>query len=73
MQILRGEADASGYTVLASVHDLSHVLAFDRALLVDRGGIIADGSPAVVLESPELSSAFRIERAGTAWRISEKP
>jgi iron complex transport system ATP-binding protein len=72
LQILRAEIDASGCTVLASVHDLSQITAFDRALLVDRGGIIADGSPAVVLESPELSSAFRIERAGTAWRISEK-
>jgi iron complex transport system ATP-binding protein len=72
LQILRAEIDASGCTVLASVHDLSQITAFDRALLVDRGGIIADGSPAVVLESHELSSAFRIERAGTAWRISEK-
>ena len=72
MQILRSEADTTGCSVLASVHDLSQVLAFDRALLVDHGGIIVDGSPAVVLESPELSSAFRIERAGTAWRISEK-
>lgn len=72
LQILRAEIDASGCTVLASVHDLSQIMAFDRALLVDRGGIIADGSPAMVLESPELSSAFRIERAGTAWRISEK-
>jgi iron complex transport system ATP-binding protein len=72
MQILRGEADTSGCTMLASVHDLGQVLAFDRALLVDRGGIVMDGSPEGVLESPELSSAFRIERAGTAWRISEK-
>ena len=72
MQILRGEADTSGCTVVASVHHLSQVLAFDRALLVDRGGIIADGLPAAVLESPKLSSAFRIEKAGSAWRISEK-
>ena len=72
LQILRAEIDSNRCTVMASVHDLSQVMAFDRALLVDRGGIIADGSPAVVLESPELSSAFRIERAGTAWRISEK-
>ena len=71
MQILRGEADTSGCTMLASVHDLGQVLAFDRALLVDRGGIIADGSPAVVLESPELSDAFRIEKAGSAWRIRD--
>lgn len=72
LQILRAEIVSNRCTVMASVHDLSQVMAFDRALLVDRGGIIADGSPAVVLESPELSSAFRIERAGTAWRISEK-
>jgi len=72
LQILRAEIDSSRCTVMASVHDLSQVMAFDRALLVDRGGIIADGSPAVVLESRELSNAFRIEKAGSAWRISDK-
>ena len=72
LQILRAEIDSSRCTVMASVHDLSQVMAFDRALLVDRGGIIADGLPAAVLESPKLSSAFRIEKAGSAWRISEK-
>lgn len=72
LQILRAEIDASGCTVLASVHDLSQIMVFDRALLVDGGRIIADGSPAAILESPELSTAFRIEKAGTAWRISEK-
>lgn len=72
LQILRGEADTSGCTVLASVHDLSQIMAFDRALLVDRGGIVMDGSPAVALESPEFSTAFRVEKAGSAWRISDK-
>lgn len=72
LEILRAEIDASGCTVLASVHDLSQIMVFDRALLVDGGRIIADGSPAAILESPELSTAFRIEMAGTAWRISEK-
>lgn len=72
LQILRAEIDASGCTVLTSVHDLSQIMVFDRALLVDGGRIIADGSPAAILESPELSTAFRIEKAGTAWRISEK-
>ena len=72
LQILRAELDSNKCTVLASVHDLSQVLAFDRALLVDRGGITADGPPAVVLESPALSSAFRIEKVGSAWRISDR-
>lgn len=72
LQILRGEADTSGCTVLASVHDLSQIMAFDRALLIDHGGIVMDGSPAVALESPELSTAFRVKKAGSAWRISDK-
>jgi iron complex transport system ATP-binding protein len=72
LQILRAEADTSGCTVMASVHDLSQILAFDRVLLVDRGEIIAGGSPGAILDSPALSSAFRIERAGLGWRISEK-
>ena len=69
LQILRAEAQGNGCAVLASVHDLGQVDAFDRVLLVDGGQIVVDGPPAQVLESPDLRHAFRIKKAGSGWRI----
>ena len=70
LEILRLETVQTGCAVLASVHDLSQVSAFDRVLLVDSGRIVADGDPAEVLNSAQLAGAFRIERAGRGWNIS---
>ena len=72
LEILRSETGQTGCAVLASVHDLSQVGAFDRVLLVDDGKIVADGKPTEVLNSPQLARAFRIEKAGQGWKISEK-
>ena len=70
--ILKSEADRSGCAVLASLHDLNQISAFERVLLVDGGRIVADGSPTEVMDSPELTRAFRIEKDGRNWKISEK-
>ena len=72
LQILSSEAERSGCAVLASLHDLNQIGAFERVLLIDDGRIVADGSPAEVIDSPELTRAFRIEKDGRNWRISEK-
>ena len=72
LQILNSEADRNGCAVLASLHDLNQVSAFERVLLVDGGRIVADGSPTEVMESPELVRAFRIEKDGRSWKISEE-
>lgn len=72
LQILRSEAQASESAVLASLHDLGQVEAFDRLLLIAGGRIVADGAPGAILESPELAHAFRIEKAGSGWRISAR-
>lgn len=69
IQILRVEADSNGCAVLLSVHDLAQVEAFDRVLLLDDGRIVTGGSPGTVIGSAELGRAFRIERAGSGWRI----
>jgi iron complex transport system ATP-binding protein len=71
LEILCGETTTNDCSVLASVHDLNQVAAFDRVLLVDEGRVAADGSPEEILNSPSLSDAFRIERSGSAWRIRE--
>ena len=72
LQILNSEARQSGCAVLATLHDLNQVGAFERVLLLDGGRIIADGSPAEIMDSAELVRAFRIRKEGQSWRISEK-
>ena len=70
LQVLRDAAATSRCAVLASVHDLSQVEAFDRVWLVNEGAIVADGQPEEILKSPTLSDTFRIERGDGGWRIS---
>ena len=72
LEILRSEAVETQCAVLASLHDLSQIGAFDRALLVDEGEVVADAMPAEVFDLPQLTRAFRIEKACKGWKISER-
>ena len=72
LQILNSEARHNGCAILSSLHDLNQIGAFERVLLVHGGLIVADGSPTEVMDSRELIRAFRIEKDGRTWRISEK-
>ena len=69
LDLLKSTAKETGCAILASLHDLSQVTAFDRVLLVDEGRIAADGKPADLLESDALAQAFGIEKEGDGWRI----
>jgi iron complex transport system ATP-binding protein len=69
LQIIR-EAAAEGCAVLASLHDLMQMRAFDRALLVNEGAVAADSTPMELMHSPALAEAFRIERGAEGWTIS---
>jgi iron complex transport system ATP-binding protein len=71
LDILRSETRANGSAVLTSVHDLNQVRAFDRVILLNQGRLVADGEPGDILASAALAEAFRIEKAGCAWRIRE--
>lgn len=71
LEIVRAETQATGSAALVSVHDLNQVAAFDRVLLLDRGGLVADGAPQDILKSQALAQAFRIEREGAGWKIRE--
>jgi iron complex transport system ATP-binding protein len=73
LAILRGLVSRGECSVLASLHNLEQVSEFDRVLMVDDGGIVADGRPTDVLVSETLGQAFRVEREGLAWRVREKP
>ena len=70
LETLREETEDAG--VIASLHDLNQAAVFDRMLLVDNGRIVVDGSPEKVINSPELSDAFRIEKTDAGWRIAKK-
>ena len=71
LQVLRETASRDRCVVLASLHDLAQLHAFDRALLIDDGRIVAEAGPADILRNSAFSRAFRVERAGDRWRISD--
>lgn len=50
---------AEGLGVLCATHDLNAAARFcDRMILLDRGGVAADGAPDAVLRAPALHAAF---------------
>ena len=71
LAILREVVSPADCSVIASLHNLDQVSAFDRVLLVDEREIRADGSPLQVLASDVLRDAFRVEREGTGWKVRE--
>jgi len=72
LEILRKEAGASSTTILASVHDLNQIIAFDRAVLLSEGKVVEDSGPADLLASPALGEVLRIEKSARGWRIREE-
>jgi len=65
---------ADGVTVLLATHNLTGASTVDRVLLLDRGTVVANGSPAALLEESEsdtLTDAFvRFTNEGeTAARV----
>jgi iron complex transport system ATP-binding protein len=51
-----------GITILAVLHDLSLAAAFfPRLVLLDRGRIVADGSPAMVLPGDRIRDVFGVD------------
>jgi iron complex transport system ATP-binding protein len=69
LDVLRSEISANVSSALVSVHDLSLLPRFDRALLVDGGQIVADDQPQAMIERLEFGNAFRIARSGAGWAI----
>ena len=71
LKILKKAASDGCSAILASLHNLEQVSAFDRVLLVDDGRVIADQDPGRMLAGERLAQAFRVERSGSAWKIRE--
>ncbi len=61
MDLLR-RTTRNGRAVLAILHDLTLAARFaDRVLLMDRGGIIADGAPSDALSSARVAQVFGVD------------
>jgi len=70
LDLFRTAAD-SGQAVLVALHDLSLLSRFDRALLVARGRVEMDETPADLKASERFEETFRIRAvAGGSWAIS---
>jgi iron complex transport system ATP-binding protein len=64
MELLVGLNEQEGMTVVAVLHDLTMAAHFfPRLVLIDRGGIVADGPPEVVLAPDRIRSAFGVDPA----------
>ena len=70
LELLRETVTGTGCSAIVSLHDIDRVMGFDRVLLADRGRIVADLPPAIMLASRDLSQSFRIEKSSDGWRVS---
>ena len=73
MELLVGLNEGDGMTVVAVLHDLTMAAHFfPRLVLIDRGRIIADGPPDVVLAPERIRDVFGVDpalvRLGTSPR-----
>ncbi|WP_051504218.1 ABC transporter ATP-binding protein [Sphingomonas jaspsi] len=71
LKLMRDEA-ARGAIVFASLHDLSHLPLFDRALVLANGRVEMDEAPATLMGSERFEDIFLVRRAGPGWAISPK-
>jgi iron complex transport system ATP-binding protein len=70
LAILRRVADA-GSAVLLALHDLSLLRAFDRAILMDGGGIVAEAPPNAIFAADKFEQVFRVRSADSGgWVLS---
>lgn len=62
-----------GHALLVSLHDIRAAYRFSRALVLDRGRLVADGEPHAVLTADLLRSVFRIEARFVTSLVPELP
>ena len=59
---------AAGSGVIVALHDLDLARRYcDRLLLIDKGALIASGTPHAVLSPANLASVFRIRAGANGW------
>jgi iron complex transport system ATP-binding protein len=61
LDMLAQLAHANGLIVVAALHDLNAAARFaDRVLVLDRGRLVADGSPAATLTAALIAQTYRV-------------
>jgi len=74
MERLKSEVSKSGQAALVAIHDIDAAGVYpDRLLVMDKGGLVADGEPAAILDSETISRVFGIERVSGRWRPTVSP
>ena len=68
LELLRKIAD-QGAAVIVALHDIERIAAFDRALLVNAGELVADLAPEAMISSPLLGASFRLDRGDRGWEL----
>ena len=69
MDLLR-ECVGEGRAIVAAFHDLDLAARYaDRMLVMDRGRVAADGTPAEILAGSALANVFGIRREGPGWAL----
>lgn len=63
------EEAARGTAVLLSLHDLGLVHRFTRVLVMDKGQLQFDGTPAKLRDSELFGEIFGLEPAGAGWKL----
>jgi iron complex transport system ATP-binding protein len=64
MKMVRGFADAADVVTVGVVHDLNLAARFaDRLVLLDRGHVVATGTPSEVLTADRIRDVFGVEPA----------
>ena len=68
---LRGSVLAQGCGVLTVAHRISTALEADRVVLLDKGRIVEEGTPAALLaRSGRFAALVELEAAGWDWKHS---
>ena len=71
MELIREEVRESARAAIVAMHDLDMAARYaDRLIVMDKGGIAADGAPQDVLASETMPKVFGIERAAEGWRAA---
>lgn len=69
LELLRGLADR-GASVVAALHDIERIGAFDRVLVMDHAELVADLVPEAMASSRLLSDVFRVAQGDRGWTLS---
>lgn len=68
VELLRHEA-SNGTAVIAALHDLAQLYAFERCILMDRGRIVADGPCEKVANEDIFAATFKLRKSQSGWTL----